>query len=85
MNISPNAYFYGFYRIGIKPTLYDAWNLGKFVENNQLRGTWYYIFHLNHLKRDTQDMYWKIGQLKRVLKIKINYFRLQNLLDRFKS
>lgn len=81
-NFDSNVYFYGFYRLCIKPNLYDAWKLGRFIEENQLHGMIYYLFHPNCLKKDTQKMNWKLGQLKRVLKIKMNYMKFYELLDR---
>lgn len=81
-NLTPDVYFYGFCRICIEPSLYDAWKLGAFIEENQLHGTGYYLFRPNRLKKDTQQMNWKLGQLKRILKIGINYMKLYGLLDK---
>lgn len=81
IGFAPEVYFYGFYRIGIEPTVYDAWALGHFIENSRLHGLGYYLFHLNRLKRDTYELSWKIGQLKRVLKIRMNYMKLYDFLE----
>lgn len=75
-----SVYFYGFYRLCVNPDLYDAWRLGEFIENRRVHGTWHYLWHLNRLKKDTQDSNWKLGQLKRILKIKMDYRKLYKLI-----
>ncbi len=78
----PEVYFYGFYRIGIAPTLYDAWEIGGFVENEKIHGTGYYLMHPNRIKKDIHALNWKLGQLKRVLRLKADYMKIYYFLDR---
>lgn len=78
----PEVYFYGFHKISIEPTLRDSWEIGRFAECNKLHGAGYYFIHPKRLKKDIYELNWKLGQLKRILKIKINYMKLYDLLDR---
>ncbi len=78
----PQVYFYGFYRVAIMPTLYDAWEIGGFVEDGDLHGTGYYLIHPDRLKRDIHELNWKLGQLKRVLRLKLDYMKIYDCLDR---
>ncbi len=78
----PEVYFYGFYRIGIRPTLFDAWEIARFVENVDIHGTGYYLKHPNRIKKDIHELNWKLGQLKRVLRLKLDYMKVYALFDR---
>lgn len=80
-NYEPEVYFYGFYRIGIRPTLFDAWEIGRFVESVDIHGIGYYFMHPNRIKRDTYELYWKLAQLKRILCLKLDYMRIYDKVD----
>lgn len=79
--------FSNLYQIGIKPTLADVklfggfefFNNGTKVYLAKPRGMGYYLLHVGALKSDLYDSQWKVGFLKRLLKIPLNYegvFRL---------
>lgn len=88
-NISVLKFFNDF---GTNPNLKDAYNWGnlKFESgssdnyiakpSNALK----YIFNLKSLFVDFKTSYWKIGFLKRILKIKINYNKLYDYLKKGK-
>lgn len=78
--ISIEHLFKGFYKIGLNPTVKDASKIYLFVDN-EIKSTIYYLFHLNELKSDMINAKWKIGILKRVFLVKINYFRLMVIID----
>ena len=81
-SFQPDIYFNGFARLGTNPQLYDAWKVGEFIEKNSLHNTWYYIFHPNKIVEDIHKNEWKLGQLKRILKINIDYMKLYDRLDK---
>lgn len=78
----PAVYFYGFYRIGITPTLYDAWEIARFVEDDDIHGAGYYLMHPNRIKKDIHELNWKLGQLKRILRLKFDYMKVYDFFDR---
>lgn len=78
----PDVYFEGFVRLGTNPSLYDAWKVGKFVEKDALRNTSYYLFHPQKVVVDIHKNEWKLGQLKRILKVNIDYMKLYDRLDK---
>ena len=80
-NYDPMVYFYGFKRIALEPTQYDAWEVALFVEEDEIHGTAYYLLHPNRIKKDIHKLEWKLGQLKRVLRLRIDYLNLYNKLD----
>lgn len=77
----PDVYFYGFCRIGIKPTLFDAWEVARFIENGEIHGTGYYLKHPGRIKQDTYKVNWKLAQLKRILRLNLNYMRIYDIVD----
>lgn len=81
-NYEPAVYFHGFYRIGIEPTAYDARVIAGFVEEQDIHGTLYYLLHPNRLKKDTYELGWKLGQLKRILHLKLDYMKIYSIMDR---
>lgn len=80
--VSNWMFFEGFCRIGVEPDIMDSWRIGKFVENVSLRGTKYYILHLGKVESDIHRLGWKIGQLKRVLRINIDYMKLYTYMEK---
>ncbi len=74
--------FEGFCRISLKPDLKDAWRVGEFVENRKIYGTSYYITRPGRIKKDIHELNWKLGQLKRVLRLKLDYMKIYDFLDR---
>lgn len=73
--------FSNLYQIGIRPTLADVrlfggfefFNNGTKVYLAKPRTMRYYLLHVNVLKNDLYDSQWKIGFLKQLLKIPLNY------------
>lgn len=73
--------FSNLYQIGVRPTLADVrlfggfefFNNGTKVYLAKPRGIGYYLLHVNMLKNDLYDSQWKVGFLKQLLKIPLNY------------
>ncbi|WP_027206774.1 hypothetical protein [Butyrivibrio fibrisolvens] len=82
ITINPEDVFIGFERIGLYPSLFDAWRLGEFIEGKKVQGTIYYLLHPKKIKTDIHNANWKLGQLKRLCKVKINYAWLYDILDK---
>lgn len=83
-----SIYFSNLYELGINPTMDDVRLFGDFVFFNNgtkvylanPKSVAHYIFHSKDLIRDLFDSQWKIGFLKSLLKIKLPYLKLFNLL-----
>ena len=75
-------YFYGILKIGLMPSLRDAVKMGGFIEDVEMHGTIYYIFHPLRIRKDIHERQWKLGFLKRVLKLKMNYIDIYNMLEK---
>ena len=84
-NATPYTLFYDLYRVGVKPTYYEAKIFGdfKFYDN----GICTYLAKKNNkksLKNDFLSSRWKIGFLKRLFVIKLPYEAIFNKLYKFK-
>lgn len=71
----------------LNPTLEDAilWGNLLFMNNDinyigKPKSIFYYIFHIRMLKQDFINSGWRIGFLKRLLKIKLPYFKINEIL-----
>ena len=80
--ISPLTYFIGICRIALYPNLNDAWKIGIYIETKELKNTLYYMIHPWVVKKDVYELAWKLGQLKRILKLPIDYVRFYEFVDR---
>lgn len=74
-------------KIGTKPTLKEAINFGNiYTENLNTRKLinakpfFFYLFHPKTFKFDFMDSEWKIGFMKKVFMINIDYYKLYNFL-----
>lgn len=82
--------FSNLYQIGIYPTVSDVDLFGKFdffnngtkVKLADPKAVSYYVFHMKQLRKDLYDCQWKIGFLKKLLKLKIQYLKLFNFLHK---
>ena len=80
--------FSNLYETGINPTIKDVelfgyfnfFNNGSKVHLAEPRSLFYYVFHINDLKKDLFDSQWKVGFLKGLLKIKLPYLKLFGVL-----
>lgn len=80
--------FSNLYKIGTNPSLNDVKLFGDFEFFNNGTKVYlaspkpfiYYIMHLKALRKDLYDSQWKIGFLKGLLKLKINYKAFFNIL-----
>lgn len=75
--------------LGTNPTLQDAKKFGDLITENIVerklaspKKFFYYLFHLKECKDDFLDCEWKIGFLKRLFKIRLNYFKLYELMKK---
>ncbi len=93
-NLDEDIYINNFLRIGTNPTINEAKLLGEFInEDNTLtvrkyaspNKLLYYMFHPKKFKEDFTNSEWKIGFMKRMLKINIDYYKLFNLLKQWKG
>ncbi len=88
----PSEYFYGLYLTGTAPSCKDINLFGdiSFYDEGITeklaapRGLLYYLVHLNHLKSDFLRCRWKIGFLKRLLRINLPYLQIYNILQRLR-
>lgn len=82
--------FSNLYQVGVYPTLSDVGLFGKFnffnngtkVKLADPRPMIYYATHIQQLRKDLYDCQWKIGFLKKLLKIKGQYLGLFELLHK---
>ena len=92
MDITAKNAFWGIERTGNSPKMKDINLFGNFAfvdEGNKTKlanpkGILYYLFHLKQLKYDFLMCRWKIGFLKRLLKIKLPYMKIYHLLLKFR-
>lgn len=82
LDFTPYEYFKGFCRFALSPTLTDAWKIGKLVETRPIYGTIYYALRPFRIKRDIHNLNWKLGQLKRTIKVRLDYVKLYDLIDK---
>ena len=83
-----SIYFSNLYELGTNPTMNDVRLFGDFVFFNNgakvylanTKSVAHYIFHSKDLIRDIFDSQWKIGFLKSLLRIKLPYLKIFNLL-----
>lgn len=78
-----NVYINELIRIGISPNLKEAKNLGNINTENlkirklaEPRNILNYIFNIKNFKNDFTNAEWKIAFMKRLLKIKLPYYKL---------
>lgn len=82
----PSLAFRGIYNLGVTPSCSDLNRMGDwcFLNNNKLYRLAHpskdAYLHLSCLKKDFSTSYWKIGYLKRLLKIPLPYLRLYKFL-----
>lgn len=74
------------------PKYKDSVNLGNLKFDNdeykciaKPKSVFYYFFHIKELKKDFDESTWKIGFLKRLLKIKLPYYYIVSYLRDKKS
>lgn len=80
--------FSNLYEIGVEPSLKDVELFGSFeFFNNDTKvylakpkSIIHYLVNIKSLKKDMYDSQWKIGFLKKIIKLKINYRYLFNML-----
>lgn len=90
LKITADGYFSHLYRTGINPTKeelnhfgeFEFFNCGSKVFLAKPREIKYYLHHYKDLKKDIYDAQWKIGFLKRLLKIKLPYNFLFQILSK---
>ena len=91
-SVNVKELMYSFIEIGINPTLeqtrvfgdlnFDNMVCGKLAKPQMLSK---YIFSPNMLKRDPFRSAWKVGFLKRLLKMRLPYFKIYNYLRKKKN
>lgn len=91
-SVNVKELMYSFIEIGINPTLeqtrvfgdlnFDNMVCGKLAKPQMLSK---YIFSPNMLKRDLFRSEWKVGFLKRLLKMRLPYFKIYNYLRKKKN
>lgn len=60
----------------------DNINCSKLAKPEKIR---YYLFKFNDLKKDIKQSEWKIGFLKRLIKIKLPYFKIYDIIRKKKK
>lgn len=88
-NVTPSESFASFKKLGTNPTIIDVNLFGNltYVETSENymakpQKIYKYIFNPKKFYIDFCNCSWKIGFLKKILKIKIDYLKLYNFLDR---
>lgn len=90
INLSADTLFAGIEETGLRPTK-EVLNLFanfKFFDEGEMnylakpRSIFYYIAHIKALKKDLLLSRWKIGFMKRLLKLNIDYYALYELLKK---
>lgn len=88
MGTDSRILFSNLYETGINPIIKDVelfgyfnfFNNGSKVHLAKPRSLFYYVVHINALKKDLFDSQWKVGFLKGLLKIKLPYLKLFGVL-----
>ena len=88
INLDSKTMFAPLYQLGTQPTLKEAQRFGNlgFFDAGQVsflakpRSLLWYLGHLKILADDLNDSVWKIGYLKRLFKLNLNYARLYDYL-----
>ncbi|OCW61414.1 hypothetical protein [Limosilactobacillus reuteri] len=89
-SFSNEVMFSNLHQVGVSPTLsdtrlfgnFDFFNNGTKVKLAAPHTFFYYLFNIKTLRQDLYDCQWKIGFLKRLFKIPLNYVRLFEYLHR---
>lgn len=88
-DLNSNYFINKLINVGLKPSLYEANCLGEIYEEKKVvislakpKKIRYYLFHLKQFKIDFLDSKWKIGFLKRLLKIPFPYYVIYNFLNK---
>lgn len=92
LSFSSEELFSGIHQVGAKPNkkaieLFADFNFYDEGETQKLaapKGLLYYILHLKDFKKDFLKSRWKIGFLKKMLKINLPYEKVYELMHRFK-
>lgn len=82
--------FSNLYQVGVKPTLndvklfgnFDFFNNGTKVKLAEPKNLYYYLTNIKQLRKDLYDCQWKIGFLKGLLKIPVDYRNLFEFLHK---
>lgn len=88
INLDSKTMFAPLYQLGTQPTLKEAQRFGNlgFFDAGQVsflakpQSLLWYLGHLKILADDLNDSVWKIGYLKRLFKLNLNYARLYDYL-----
>ena len=88
INLDSKTMFAPLYQLGTQPTLKEAQRFGDlgFFDAGQVsflakpQSLLWYLGHLKKLAGDLNTSVWKIGYLKRLFKINLNYARLYDYL-----
>lgn len=90
--LNKEIYINNLLRVGVKPTKEEAKILGEFMNDNYVLRKFaspnkllYYFIHPKKFKEDFTNSEWKIGFMKRMLKIDIDYYKLYNFLKKWKG
>lgn len=88
-NIKVDAIINELLNIGINPTYSQTIVFGNLNFDNMICGKLakpmsigYYIFHIKELKNDIFNSEWKVGFLKRLLRIKLPYYKIYSFLKK---
>ena len=92
LSFSSEELFSGIHQVGAKPNkkaieLFADFNFYDEGETQKLaapKGLLYYILHIKDFKKDFLKSRWKIGFLKKMLKINLPYEKVYELMHRFK-
>ena len=88
INLDSKTMFAPLYQLGTQPTLKEAQRFGNlgFFDAGKVsflakpQPLLWYLGHLKILADDLNDSVWKIGYLKRLFKLNLNYARLYDYL-----
>ena len=71
----------------LKPNFKDIRYFGKLIFSDDIivpfadpKSIFYYIFHLNQLKKDYMESKWKVAFMKKLLKVPLPYYRINMFL-----
>lgn len=92
INISPDILYEGLADTGLRPKKYDISMFADFRffdegETQYLakpKNIFFYLVHLKDFKRDFLSSRWKIGFMKRLLKIRLPYEKLYQVMSKYK-